>query len=133
MKNIFKISKCGVVVILTLCILLGIAGISVYATPGSEENTEEVIIQELEPLMARGCAYNLPANFLNGGRWTDDYHYIESHLIKYHGGIAISLSANLHSIKSFFGLPANYNCIFDMSGGVYSQNGELWGNLLNWK
>ena len=71
MKNIFKISKCGIAALLTLCILLGIAGISVHATAGAEETTAvteeakvatedntvstEETTQELMPTMARGC------------------------------------------------------------------------------
>lgn len=58
MKNIFKTSKRSVAAILTLCILLGIAGTCVYAasvTP--EENTAvtEGTTQELSPVMARAC------------------------------------------------------------------------------
>ena len=73
MKNIFKISQCGIAALLTLCILLGIAGISVHATAGAEETaavTEEAKVitednateteekaQELVPVMTRGCSY----------------------------------------------------------------------------
>ena len=125
MKNIFKNSKRGIAAILTLCILLGIAGTCVYAASIPEENTvhTEETAQELMPMMARGCGYNLPDDFLNGGRWTDNYGYIESHLVQYHGGNSASISNNLHAIKSYFGLTANYNCIFDMTGGVHNQNG----------
>lgn len=171
MKSIIKTSKRGVVAILALCMLFGIArtyvnvsAMAAETTVNSEEivettvdttfvaadvitivaegstvvtddtnmTTNESIVLELMPMMARGCGYNLPDDFLNGGNWTDNYSYIESHLIQYHGGSSASISANLHSIKSFFSLPANYNCIFDMTGGVYNQNGEYLGNLLNW-
>ena len=56
-KNIFKNSKRGIAAILTLCILLGIAGICVYAASITEENTvpTEETAQELMPMMARGC------------------------------------------------------------------------------
>ena len=57
MKNIFKTSKRGIIVILTLCILLGIAGtcvnivaMAVEQTIVTDENT-----QELVPRMARAC------------------------------------------------------------------------------
>ena len=36
-----------------------------------------------------------------------------------------------HTIKEGNGLPQNYNCIFDYTGGVYNQYGEHIGNLLN--
>ena len=57
MKNIFKNSKRGIAAILTLCILLGIAGTCVYAASIPEENTAhtEETAQELMPMMARGC------------------------------------------------------------------------------
>ncbi len=95
-------------------------------------SVEEKPIQELEPMMASDCGYNLPEDFLNGGSWTDNYSYIEDHLVKYHGGQPASISNTLHAIKSYYNLPANYNCIFDMTGGVYNQYGEYLGNLLNW-
>jgi len=65
MKNLFKTSKRSIAAILTLCILLGIAGTCVYATSAMpEENptaTEETIVaanettQELVPVMATRC------------------------------------------------------------------------------
>ena len=71
MKNFFNIGKRGIAVLLTLCILLGIAGIGVHATAVAEETTvitEEAKVatedntvateentQELVPMMARGC------------------------------------------------------------------------------
>ncbi len=57
MKNIFKNSKRGIAAILTLCILLGIAGTCVYAASIPEENTAptEETTQELIPIMARMC------------------------------------------------------------------------------
>jgi len=56
MKNIFKIGKCGIAAILTLCILLGITGTSVYAASIAEETTvQEVNEQELEPMTAMRC------------------------------------------------------------------------------
>ena len=59
MKNIFKTGKQGIAAILTLCILLGIAGTCVYAASAvPEENltvTEETT-QELVPVMASSCS-----------------------------------------------------------------------------
>ena len=64
MKNIFKTSKRSIVAILTLCILLGIAGTCVYAVAMPEETTtvtEETIVtaeettKELVPVMVQGC------------------------------------------------------------------------------
>ena len=69
MENIFKAGKRGIIATLTLCMLLGIAGtcLSVTAmaatatveeTAVSTENATVVIdetIQELVPMMARGC------------------------------------------------------------------------------
>lgn len=85
---------------------------------------------ELQATMARGCGYNLPDNFLNGGSWTDDYTHISSHLAIYHGVNPNVSSANLHKIKKKCGLTASYNCIFDYTGGVYNQNGEYMGSLI---
>lgn len=58
MKNLFKISKRRIAAILTLCILLGIAGTCVYAASAMpEENTAvtEKTTQELVPMMATRC------------------------------------------------------------------------------
>ena len=65
MKNIFKTSKRSIAAILTLCILLGIAGTCIYAASVMpEENkvaTEQTIVaaeettQELVPVMATRC------------------------------------------------------------------------------
>ena len=83
MKNLFNISKRGIAALLTLCILLGIAGISVHATAMAEEttatveetagSTEEPIVatedttvvteqitQELVPLRASDCSIYAP-------------------------------------------------------------------------
>ena len=66
MKNIIKDSKRGFIAILTLCILLGIAGTRVDVSAMAEENqttTEESTVvtedaaPELVPMMARGCGY----------------------------------------------------------------------------
>jgi hypothetical protein len=65
MKNIFKASKCGIAALLTLCILLGIAGTCMNVAAMEEEttvSTEEPTIatvdttSELMPMMARGCS-----------------------------------------------------------------------------
>lgn len=64
MKKLFKISKRSIAAILTLCILLGVAGTCVYAasamteeTAVTEETTEsaEETTQELVPVMASEC------------------------------------------------------------------------------
>ena len=58
MKNIFKTSKRSIAAILTLCILLGIAGTCVYAVsamPEENPTATEKTIQELVPVMASGC------------------------------------------------------------------------------
>ena len=64
MKNLLKTGKRGIAAILTLCILLGIAGTCVYASSVMPEENEVVIeetivadeetTQELMPMMARG-------------------------------------------------------------------------------
>ena len=68
MKNLFKTSKRSIAAILTLCILLGIAGTCVYAASVMpEENTvvtekttvsAEETTQELVPVMANQCGDN---------------------------------------------------------------------------
>ena len=68
MENIFKTSKRGVIAIVILCILLGIAGTCVNVTATAEENTatvekmpeetttvNEETPQELVPVMAQRC------------------------------------------------------------------------------
>lgn len=58
MKNLFKTSKRSIAAIMTLCILLGIAGTCVYAASVMpEENTvvTEETTHELVPVMARAC------------------------------------------------------------------------------
>ena len=77
MKNIFNISKCGVAMLLTLGILLGIAGISVHATAMAEEKpiaTEENT-PELMPVMARACFATLDDGlnrFIGKNNWEYD-------------------------------------------------------------
>jgi len=81
MKNIFKTSKRSIAAILTLCILLGIAGTCVYATsvmPGENEAvTEEATVvaeettHELVPVMASECGYtsvNQMQHLINSGQ-----------------------------------------------------------------
>ena len=63
MKNIFKTSKRSIAAILTLCILLGIAGTCVYAASAMTEETvivTEEPTQELVPVMARACGNDCP-------------------------------------------------------------------------
>ena len=96
MKNIFKNSKRGIAAILTLCILICVAGTCVYAASIPEENTAhtEETAQELMPIMARGCSnYDYDGYTMNQLKvekgWTlrmdgDVYHYII-----YSGGTAI--------------------------------------------
>lgn len=64
MKNIFKTSKRSIATILTLCILLCIAGTGVYAVSVMPEETtttedtstvNEETPQELVPMMASAC------------------------------------------------------------------------------
>ena len=58
MKKLFKTSKRSIAAILTLCILLGIAGTCVYAAsviPEENITVTEETTRELVPVMARGC------------------------------------------------------------------------------
>ena len=62
MKNIFKTSKRSIAAILTLCILLGIAGACVYAASvmleeitALTEIENATIEHELVPMMAMRC------------------------------------------------------------------------------
>ena len=60
MKNIFKTGKRSIAAILTLCILLGIAGTCVYAAsvmPEENPTATEETTPGLVPVMARGCGY----------------------------------------------------------------------------
>ena len=57
MKNIFKISKRGIIVILTLCIILGIAGTCLNVAAMAEEtivSTEEFAVSTKKVAMAIG-------------------------------------------------------------------------------
>ena len=77
-----------------------------------------------------GNNYNLPDNFLNGGRWSDNFSFIAERLSQYHGVSVDTASDNLHAIKNHYNLPGSYNCIFDYTGGVYNQNGDYIGSLI---
>jgi len=93
MKNLLKTGKRGIAAILTLCILLGIAGTCVYAasvmseeiTTVTEETTvaAEEITPELVPVMARGCTGTyIPSS------WSIDESYRGSsidHVLYTHG------------------------------------------------
>ena len=89
MKNIFKTSKRGIAAILTLCILLGIAGTHMNVTAMEEDTTvaiekitiatgetttvaaeetavvTEEITPELMPMMARECGYGNLTSWYN--------------------------------------------------------------------
>ena len=118
--------------LLVLITLLSALFIPVGAVNISETDTN-FGSEEIMPMAANNCCgnnYNLPDDFLNGGRWSDDFDYISNHLYKYHGISKDNASERLHNIKYSYGLPANYNCIFDFTGGVYNQYGEYLGNLI---
>jgi hypothetical protein len=73
MKNLFKTGKRGIAAILTLCILLGIAGTCVYAASAMPEETTSVTegtTQELVPVLARGCT----GTYIPGS-WSIDESY----------------------------------------------------------
>ena len=84
MKNIFKISKRGIIAIFTLCILFCTVGNGVHAA--IEEDTTAVAAvettQELMPMMARGCgavpqsAYSM-YSYITNGYDTSIYTYHE--------------------------------------------------------
>ena len=97
MKNIFNISKCSIAMLLTLGILLGIAGIGVHATAVEEETTAvteeakvatedntastEETLQELMPMMARGCGYtsvNQMQQLINSGQAPSTVTYVHN-------------------------------------------------------
>lgn len=131
MKNIKKIR---IILIVTCFLLLTqlFAG-EIFALNFETETSyiDEILTEENIPVMARGCGnYNLPDDFLNGGRWTDSWNLISNHLNQYHEVDPHIASTRLHSIKHSHGLPANYNCIFDYTGGVYDQNGASLGSLV---
>ena len=72
MKKIFNNSKRGMAVILTLCILIGIAGTCVHAAVVDETTqVADEPTQELMPMMANGCS-SVPQ------RAYDMYSYITS-------------------------------------------------------
>ena len=48
---------------------------------------------------------------------------------KTHGISKELASTRLHEIKAALGLPANYDCVFDLTGNVYLQNGMWIGSL----
>ena len=76
MEHIINIGKRGITAILTLCLLLGIAGFGVQTTAmaaettaTTEENaivTAEETTQELVPMMARACGPTLDDIFGKG-------------------------------------------------------------------
>ena len=70
MKNIFKTSKRSIAAILTLCILLGIAGTCVYAASAVPEENSTVTdetTQELVPVMASECCHTYTNRSYSGG------------------------------------------------------------------
>ena len=88
MQNIFTNSKCGIVAILTLCILLGIAGTCVYAASMSEESTVATLetTQEFMPVLARACSYiHYSVNGYYGNGYVKSVTYTT-----YYNGIAIN-------------------------------------------
>ena len=70
MDKFFKTNKRGIITILALFILLNIFGSCLNVTAMAEETiiVTEGTTQELVPMMASDCGYNLPEDFLNGGR-----------------------------------------------------------------
>jgi len=88
MKNIFKTSKRGIAAILTLCILLGIAGTCVYAVSAvsfTEGNETGIITEkfldcdnELQPMAASSCPTNYDLYYPDG-RIHANVHFDHSH------------------------------------------------------
>ncbi len=81
MENIFKISKRGIIAILTLCILLGIVGTCVTVTAMAEETTvaADETTQELVPMMASMCYYyNTVGDCMHDISSTYGFTYTES-------------------------------------------------------
>ena len=77
-KNILKNSKRSIAAILTLCILIDIAGTCVYAASIPEENTvpTEETIQELMPIMASECTiYTSKSIPISGNNPNSTYYW----------------------------------------------------------
>ena len=80
MKKIFNSSKRGIAVILTMCILIGIAGTCVHAAVVDETTqVSDEPTQELMPMMASGCENDYNHIFGNPQHKLDEF-------VGYYGG-----------------------------------------------
>ena len=83
MEHIFKISKRGIIAILTLCMLFGIVGTCINAAAMAAEATvvAEEHTQELVPMMASNCRYNhyeVTSSWPNGNVQTVTYWVVDA-------------------------------------------------------
>ena len=69
-----------------------------------------------------GC---LPSN----ARSTTNFDEVQRRLSLYHGIDEFTSSNRLHALKELFNIPSSYDLVFDLTGGVYYQNGEQIGTL----
>lgn len=119
MKNIINISKRGIATVLTLCILLGVAGTCVYAASAmSVENTvvTEGTTQELSPMMARGCS-SLESYL---GQYSSQYGYVVND-VKYGSDIPLSNGYYYHAGQ--YG--GSLMCFIYDSNGNCVQSGKI--------
>ena len=130
MKNIFKNSKRGIAAILTLCILLGIAGTCVYAASIPEENTAhtEETTQELMPMMARGCENDYNHIFGN------PEHNLDGFVGYYGGDQAMAYAAVLGVAQTYVtnhGITGIINAFNQITVNVSGFNITFRGNVIN--
>jgi len=134
MKNIFKTSKRSIAAILTLCILLDIAGACVYASSVMQEDnptaTEETIVaaeettQELVPVMARACDNNVYYRANNWNVRDRDVNYYNGSIIDTTKGISVNTNPNniLINITAMFmitSIPSGLQLLSSGTGGHY--------------
>ena len=115
MKKIFNNSKRGIAVILTLCILIGIAGTCVHAAVVDETTqvTDEPT-QELMPMMASRCNDYWAGQPSNAKLVSTSYltqNGVDPHSLKYD---VLGAGANISS----------YNIYKDSNGGLWLYSGS---------
>lgn len=152
MENIFKISKRGIIAILTLCILLGIAGACLNVSAMAAETTAtvegttaivaeeitmpkeddtvatEAITPELMPMMARGCENDYNHIFGN------PEHNLDGFLAYYGGNQATAYAAVLGVAQTYvttYGITGIINAFNQITVNVSGFNITFRGNVIN--
>jgi len=115
MKNIINISKRGIIAILLLCTILGVAGIGVHATAmveGTTAVTEETT-QELMPMMASRCSSYVKFNVQMANAVAQYHGYAGAEALKHSYGVSSNANMYRNTVTHEIVLITNKNAVIN--------------------